>query len=131
MMKNALKITLGSLLLLVVGYYSYLYVLPSVTVINHTNKTLIAANVSLPNSHLDFGDIASGQQNTIYYQLKQQDGEYHYNFILSDVSNFTDLTEKPDKNTVLTGRCGYITDNEIHKRVVIELNPSLGIKCSS
>ncbi|KNC67804.1 hypothetical protein AC626_08470 [Pseudoalteromonas rubra] len=57
-------------------------------------------------SGLDFGPINAGTKNTIYYALKQRDGVYQYQL-------------KIESGLVLSGKCGYVKNNEVHKRVVL------------
>jgi len=80
--------------------------LPSITIINNASTAIQHAQETLPNSGLDFGVIHKGSENTIYYSLAQRDGSYRYQFKLANGSEFS-------------GECGYVTGNELHKRVVI------------
>lgn len=107
-MKLALKIIASLILALFAAYHLYFFVLPSVTVINSSNSTVASARVELPNSGLDFGAIATNQSNTIHYALEQADGEYHYQIAVAG-------------GAVLSGRCGYVTNNQIHKRITLQI----------
>jgi hypothetical protein len=91
------------------AYYGSFYVMPSITIFNNSGLTIIASKVTLPKSKLDFGALENGQSNTIHYSLTQADGEYVYEFMLSDKS-------------LIDGKCGYLTDNEINKRVSITIS---------
>lgn len=108
-MKLALKLTLAIAALLFAAYHAYFYALPSVTIVNNTAISISDARVSLPSSGLGFGEITANNQNSLYYALAQADGSYQYRITLAD-------------NTLITGSCGYVTANELHKRVVIIVN---------
>ena len=75
-----------------------------------------SARVVLPNSSLDFGSIEASGSNTIHYDLEQADGEYEFKSAFGD-------------KTKLNGSCGYITNSEINKRVVIELRAEAKVVC--
>lgn len=93
----------------IVAYFGSFYVMPSITLVNNSGMTIETSKVRLSKSKLDFGSVESGHSNTLYYSLNQVDGEYQYEFILSD-------------DSVLDGKCGYLTHNEINKRVSITIN---------
>jgi hypothetical protein len=101
-----------ALLAILVGvYYGSFYVMPSITIINNSGVTIESAKVRLPNSNLDFGSVESVQKSTLHYYLSQNDGEYEYKFIFSD-------------DVSIAGACGYLTKNEINKRVSITVTPN-------
>ncbi|WP_018982640.1 hypothetical protein [Salinimonas chungwhensis] len=89
-------------------YYAGFFILPSVTVINKTNADIQSIKIILPDSGLDFGSVLRRHQNTIHYSLQQTDGFYKY-----DITNLDGV--------VRSGTCGYVTNNEIHKRVLIQI----------
>ncbi len=98
-------------------YYLMFYVLPSVTVVNKSTTRLTTALVKLPSSWLDFGAIYPGESNTLHYSLSQpKDGTYQYTFITSDGEQYIN-------------RCGYVTNNEINKRIILTLESSGGVTC--
>lgn len=105
-MKLLIKLLLAVMLVLISLYYISRYLLPSVTLINHSGLPLSEVKVSLPDSNLNFGAINPAGKNTIHYSLSQSDGEYRYQMTYSDSQTFS-------------GSCGYLTNNEIHKRVTI------------
>ncbi|CAI3802148.1 hypothetical protein [Rheinheimera sp. MM224] len=116
-MKLLYKIVCSVVSLLVVLYYSGFYVLPSITIVNRSAVGVAQAEIDLPGSHLDFGSIASGSSNALHYSLTQSlDGLYHYKI------KFTDSVETH-------GSCGYVTDNEFNKRVVISIESDNQISC--
>jgi len=115
-MKLIIKILLLFFSLLVAIYYGYMYILPSVTVVNQSGVAIMSSSIQLPNNYLDFGKINNKQQNTLYYSLSQQDGDYQYVFIL----------ENGEK---VTGRCGYVTNNQIHLRATMIISQDLKVAC--
>ena len=116
-MKLLYKILFSVAILLVVIYYSSFYVLPSLTIVNSSAVGIAQAEVDLPASHLDFGSIAIGSSNALHYSLTQpKDGVYSYTI------KFTDSVET-------LGSCGYVTDNEFNKRVVISIKSDHQVGC--
>jgi hypothetical protein len=107
-LKVFMYIITGIILALLAVYYGSYYIMPSVTVINKSGVDIKSTIINLPNSNLDFGAFSQGQQNTIHYALAQSDGVYKYQF---------DFEDKPS----IIGECGYVTQNQINKRVVITL----------
>ena len=98
------------------AYLGYLRLLPSIQIDNLTSKTLSLAKVQLPSNQLDMSPIAPGQSQEIYYSPQQKDGVYRYIFEFSD-------------GTQITGSCGYITQSEYTKRVLISIRSATDIKC--
>jgi len=105
-MKLFTKIILALILIAFSLYHLGFYIMPSVTIFNNSGDTLTRAQVSLPNNRLDFGEIQTAHTNTLHYSLEQNDGVYSYSFFSRN-------------NITLTGECGYVTKNEINKRVLI------------
>jgi hypothetical protein len=103
-LKVVLYLVTGAMLILVAAYYGTFYVMPSVSIINNSGVGIESATIKLPSSHLDFGPISQGQTNTIHYSLQQADGIYDYNFDFADGES-------------IHGKCGYVTQGEINKRV--------------
>lgn len=117
-MKLLIKIILFAISLLLITYYAIMFIMPSITIVNNTGITIEQADVALPTNHLDFGTIANMKQNTLHYALKQNDGSYQYIFKLKN-------------STVISGNCGYVTQNEVHKRVSISINNKFDVICTS
>lgn len=114
-------LTIGVLILtgtVVSGYMGYFYVTPNVTVVNTSQQTVRSFVVTLPNSRLDFGGLEPGETNIIYYSLDQSDGQYLASVVISD-------------SIKINKSCGYVTTNEIHKRVTISYTEGGGITCTS
>jgi len=116
-MKLLYKIVFSVVALLVFLYYSSFYVLPSITIVNSSGAELTLVEINLPGSHLDFGSIANGSSNTLHYSLEQQrDGVYSYNIKVTD-------------SVVYQGSCGYVTNNEFNKRVIISIESDHQVRC--
>ncbi|UAA38441.1 hypothetical protein KIH87_17445 [Paraneptunicella aestuarii] len=115
-MKLVVRIVISILVVMVVAYYGSVFVMPSVTIVNKSGNVVEQAEVALPNSNLNFGMLEDGEVNTLHYFLKQSDGVYNYQF-------------KSENLVMLRGSCGYVTNNEIHKRVVITLNKNNDVVC--
>tara|TARA_R110002072_G_scaffold1780_15_gene15021 strand:- start:3193 stop:3582 length:390 start_codon:yes stop_codon:yes gene_type:complete len=95
----------------------YFYITPNVTVVNALHQKVPSFIVTLPNSRLDFGAIAPGETNTIYYSFIQADGRYSTMVTTSDGST-------------LRKTCGAVTKYKIHKRVIITYTGTQGITCT-
>ncbi|NTS78479.1 hypothetical protein HR060_16670 [Catenovulum sp. SM1970] len=108
-MRYLIKITLilGALVTLI--YQVCFYLMPSITVVNLSGSVIKSAKVILPSNQLDFGQLADKETNTLYYSLEQADGVYQYRFSLAS-------------QVVLEGRCGYVTQSEYNKRVVMTVS---------
>ena len=89
----------------------------SYPVVNNSGVLLKQVEVALPESNLNFGALIEGEQNTLHYSLKQINGFYHYKFTSQD-------------SIVLDGTCGYITNYELNKRVVITLDKNRQVVCT-
>ncbi|MFT6954761.1 MAG: hypothetical protein ACI9DS_002890, partial [Glaciecola sp.] len=109
--KIVLFSVIGVVATIIAIYYGSFYIMPSVTVINHSGAKINLFEISLPNSNLDFGPIEMGHKNTLHYSLSQADGVYRYRFITHD-------------SVSLNGECGYLTQHEINKRVSITVTPN-------
>ncbi len=115
-MNLLVKVTATILFIVISSYYLYFYITPSVTVINKSESVITKVSVSLPKSNLNFGSIELEQENTIYYSLSQNDGSYNYSFSIN--------------SKIISGSCGYITNNELNKRFVITVSKSNLVGCS-
>ena len=115
-MKFIIKLVISILVILIVAYFGSAFVMPSITIVNSSGHNTEQTEVALPSSNLSFGALMNGEQNTLYYNLEQSDGVYSYTF-------------KYENTAVISGSCGYVTSNEIHKRVVITLNEYNQVVC--
>ena len=118
MIKLALKVIAFILVALVIIYQATFWALPSVTIKNQSNLPITSSYVFLPQSKLDFGELGINKTNTLHYQLQQVDGVYRY--------QLTFQNKDPIK-----GECGYVTSNEIHKRVEIVVTSNYKILCNT
>ena len=116
-MKVVLRIIIAVMFVLFAAYKLIFFILPSVTVVNDSEVTIKQATVTLPSSNLDFGLIDREIENTIHYSLEQSDGVYRYQFDLLNGER-------------VAGECGYVTNNEVHKRVRIELHADHRVRCT-
>ena len=115
-MKLLIKILILIFTLLAITYYSVMFIMPSITIINNSGVNIEQAEIALPLNHLDFGSIEKQQKNTLHYSLEQNDGSYQYSFKMIGSAD-------------IQGSCGYVTNNEIHKRVFIYVNDKFEIVC--
>lgn len=116
-MKLVYKIALSAVALLVVIYHASFFILPSITIVNNSENSITQVAINLPSSRLDFGSIANGASNTLHYALTQkQDGVYRYKI------NIANAVED-------NGSCGYVTNNEINKRVIITVHKDKSVTC--
>jgi hypothetical protein len=112
------KLVIAMLTVLVVAYYGSAFVMPSITIVNNSGHTVEQIEIALPSSNLNFGSLMTGEQNTLHYTLRQNDGAYHYKF-------------KHEDSSIFRGTCGYVTKNEIHKRVIITLKKNNEVVCTT
>ncbi|TLU66157.1 hypothetical protein FE810_05405 [Thalassotalea litorea] len=117
-MKLLFKIAFSVVAILTALYCASFYILPSVKIVNNSGAEIAQAKVTLPSSQLDFGSISSGESNTLHYSLSQQhDGVYTYEFFSAN-------------SVAYRGSCGYVTSNEINKRVVITVQKGKLVTCN-
>jgi hypothetical protein len=117
-MKLIIKLVISLLVILAVAYYGSVFVMPSITIVNNSGRITEQMEVTLPSSNLNFGALMNGEHNTLHYTLDQKDGDYRYKF-------------KHENSTVYFGICGDVTNNEIHKRVVITVNENNQVICKT
>ncbi|USD39498.1 hypothetical protein [Ferrimonas sp. SCSIO 43195] len=110
------KWVVATVVVTVALYQGYLFVLPSITVINASGGA-VSVTVRLPSNRLDFGRIAPGADNTLYYTLAQQPGDYRYRLQRSGAE--------------VTGHCGRVAENEVHKRVKMTIGSDGQLRCLS
>lgn len=92
-------------------YHLYFFVIPSVTIVNRSGDVIELARVSLPSSGLDFGRLDPASENTIHYAPEQSDGVYQIRIGFAGGAG-------------ISGVCGSVTRNEIHKRQLIAIYSS-------
>ncbi|NOU49049.1 hypothetical protein HG263_00600 [Pseudoalteromonas sp. JBTF-M23] len=117
-MKLLVKIALSLVTLITALYFASFLILPSITIVNNSGATVTQAEIDIPSSHLDFGSISIGASNTLHYSLSQpKDGTYRYKVIIAN-------------SVAYHGNCGYVTNNEINKRVVITVHKGKQVTCT-
>jgi hypothetical protein len=104
-MKIVLKTLLALSIIIFAVYKGCFYMMPSAIVLNDSGEVVNEFTVKLPNSNLNFGSLTPAQKNEIHYSIEQSDGSYEYQVVFYN-------------KTVLSGACGYVTNSEIHKRVL-------------
>lgn len=113
-----LGIGIGLLALLVALVALLLWVRPAITIVNAHSQTIQETLVQLPASRVAFDAIASGQQATIYYHPRQQDGVYRYRLQLAD-------------GTAIVGSCGYVTNSQWGEELVLTLENGGDVRCDN
>ena len=103
------KVSVALITLATVTCLAYLYVQPTIKVINKSSELIASAKIELPNGELDFGSLEVGEASKLAYSLTQHDGQYTYTFT-------------SDSGATLYGACGYVTNSQINKEVVITIN---------
>ena len=117
-MKFIYKLLLLASVLLVLAFNVTFYVMPSITIINNSKSKISSAKIALPSSNLDFGSIDNGESNVLHYDLSQpKDGSFRYHLTLSNGVEYQ-------------GVCGYVTSNEINKRVIITIRADQRVTCN-
>ena len=116
-MNIIVKTVVSILVVMVVAYYGGTYLMPSVTIVNKSGNVIDLAELALPNSNLNFGVLMDGEENTLHYSPEQSDGVYNYHF-------------KSKSSGEFRGSCGYVTNNQIHKRVVITIKENNEVVCA-
>ncbi len=58
-MKLLIKTILLVISLLLITYYSVMFIMPSITIVNNSGISIEQAEITLPANHLDFGTIAN------------------------------------------------------------------------
>ncbi|WP_144209482.1 hypothetical protein [Shewanella donghaensis] len=111
------KVTLLLCSIILLLYYCYFFISPSLTISNQSSHIIESSYIALPHSRLDFGVITEGATNTIHYDLAQFDGQYLYEISL-------------DSGAVIKGACGYITNFEFNKRVTLTLSENTILSCT-
>ncbi|MDE3272847.1 hypothetical protein [Pseudoalteromonas sp. G4] len=116
-MNRLFKIVLLIVTFLCGLYWLWFYVSPAITIVNNSGGDITHANIELPSSRLDFGEIKSGASNTLYYSLSQpRDGSYLYKIMTAHA-----ITHQ--------GSCGYVTNNELNKRLKIVITQDNRVLC--
>ena len=116
MVKNSIIGIIALMVLLVVFLGLYAIGSPEVVIANHSSQNVIEVIVKLPSNRIVFGSISPKSESTIFYSWSQAEGMYEY-----QVSFAGGLSQ--------TGKCGYVTHNEIGKRLTLIVNANLTVTC--
>ena len=117
-MKKRLIIALAILLLItVLSGLGYTMLAPEIVVVNHSSHTVEEVVIRLPSNRIVFGNVPVSQEATIYYSWTQRDGVYEYEVKLIG-------------QNVISGRCGYVTNHEIGKQLILTVEKNLEITCT-
>lgn len=115
-MRTCLLMLAFSVLCLFIGYHAYLFIMPSVKVINQSGQLLTRVEVSLPNNNLVFDNINPTQTMRIHHSTEQKDGDYAYRIRLSSGIH-------------IDGRCGYVTHGQYMKVLKLTVNSDNKVSC--
>ncbi|GIU27837.1 hypothetical protein L2719_12660 [Shewanella schlegeliana] len=115
-MRTCLLMLAFSVLCLFIGYHAYLFIMPSVKVINQSGQLLTRVEVSLPSNNLVFDNIGPKQTMRIHHSTEQADGDYAYRIRLSS-------------GAYINGRCGYVTHDQYMKVLKLTINNDDQVSC--
>lgn len=115
-MRTSLIIFIVTSLLLFIGYHIYLFIMPSVKIVNQSGQILTRVEVSLPSNRLVFDNIAPAQTMRIHYSTDQADGEYAYQIRLSS-------------GAYIKGQCGYVTHDQYMKVLELTVDSEDRVNC--
>ncbi|WP_115718234.1 hypothetical protein [Gallaecimonas mangrovi] len=101
---------------IVAAYFLAMYFSPRLSLYNQSSHVIEKAEVNLPQGHLDFGQIKAGANNSLYYKLDQDEGQYQYRLQL-------------DNGDVIQGSCGRVSKGELAKRARISLDANGVVYC--
>ena len=99
-------------------YNIYYWVASRVTVSNNTSVAITFVEVKLPRNTLTFSDVNTGEPVTIYRNIEQADGSYHYRISFS-------------QDQEISGNCGYVTQNEYFTNFIIIVESLTKITCEN
>ncbi|GIU06374.1 MULTISPECIES: hypothetical protein [unclassified Shewanella] len=115
-MRTCLLFLAFSVVCLFIGYHAYLFIMPSVKVINQSGQLLTRVEVSLPSNNLVFDNIRPKQTMRIHHSTDQSDGDYAYRIRLSS-------------GTYISGRCGKVTNDQYMKVLELTINNDDKVRC--
>lgn len=98
------------------GVIAYRLASPEIIVANVSGSTIQEVIIELPSNRIVFGAIQPGTESTIYYSTTQGDGVYSYSI---------SLVGAPP----LVGSCGYVTNSEFGKRVLLVVSGKGPVEC--
>lgn len=89
---------------------------PEIVFVNDSSQSISEVIVKLPSNRVVFGAVSPKSESTIYYSWTQADGVYEYQVLLPGGLN-------------QSGRCGYVTQQEIGKRLTLIVHTDLTVTC--
>lgn len=116
MVKKSIISIVILLVLLLASLGIYLIGSPEVVIVNQSSQNIDEVSVKLPSSRIVFGSIPPKSESTIYYSWSQAEGVYEYQVSFADGSS-------------QTSQCGYVTHNEMGKRLTLIVHADLTVTC--
>jgi hypothetical protein len=95
---------------------AYIIATPEIVIVNLSNQPIEEVVVRLPSNRIVFGQIQANRDSTIYYSWSQSDGAYEYEMRFPG-------------QAIRSGRCGYVTNGEIGKRLTLTVDQNLVVTC--
>ena len=115
-MRTSLLFLVFSVACLFVGYHAYLFIMPSVKIVNLSGQLLTRVEVSLPSNNLVFDNIGPKQTMRIHHSTNQSEGDYAYRIRLSS-------------GTYINGRCGKVSNDQYMKVLELTINQDDQVSC--
>lgn len=116
MKKNTLIIV--ALILLVFLIYKLIFILlPSVEILNKSDKTIVVAKFYLSENRIVMDNVLPNEKLKIYYDLKQR------NCVLKILITLIDSTK-------IEGNCGEIKNYAFGNRIQVKINEDYKIICA-
>ncbi|MCK8044990.1 hypothetical protein MSG37_08835 [Shewanella sp. 1CM18E] len=115
-MRNCLLFLFASAICIFIAYNLYLFVMPSVKVVNQSGQILTRVEISLPSNNLVFDNIAPSKTARIHHSTDQADGEYAYRIRLSS-------------GEYINGRCGSVTHDQYMKVLELTIDSEDKVSC--
>ncbi|MCP4412105.1 MAG: hypothetical protein GY808_06005 [Gammaproteobacteria bacterium] len=90
--------------------------MPEVVVTNLSDVNIKTVTIKLSSSRIVFDDILTSESSSIYYSINQADGAYKYTILF-------------ETDEIISGECGYLTQNEIGKIFRIDVINTTEVRC--
>lgn len=116
MLKKSIIGIIILLVLLIIFLGLYVTGSPEVVIANQSSQNIIEVIVKLPSNRIVFGSISPESESTIFYSWSQAGGMYEYQVSFAD---------GPSQS----GKCGYVTNHEIGKRLTLIVHADLTVTC--
>ncbi|WP_108944655.1 hypothetical protein [Shewanella halifaxensis] len=115
-MRNCLIFLFVSVIGLFIAYHIYLFMMPSVKIVNQSGQLLTRVEITLPSNNLVFDNIAPSKTARIHYSTDQADGDYAYHIRLSSGQH-------------INGRCGSVTHDQYMKVLELTVDSEDKVSC--